>query len=222
LKRLLKEKDLAVSSLAQPEQAKKIGRVLSVDGLVVGVISTHKLDHERTRAGRVTRLRNNATVVMTVKLIDTATGRVLYAREGVGNWWESGVEGSSRFVADELVLKKARDAAVFDSVKSMIMRWEKKQMTGYPSQIGIRIQDRDGSVVIRQVVRGGPAEKAGIKTGDVVRMIADKPVKVGCQVVMAVRQVPVGRTIEIEVERDGAPLRFVIKTAKAKAIPRAR
>lgn len=61
------------------------------------------------------------------------------------------------------------------------------------------------SALISEVFEGSPAEKAGLKPGDVVTSINGKPVKTTQAVRNAIGLLRVGETVEIGVLRDGKP-----------------
>jgi serine protease Do len=58
-------------------------------------------------------------------------------------------------------------------------------------------------VFIQQVAPGGPAEKAGIKDGDIITSINGKPVRDGNDLVNTVTSTPIGSAVNIGVTRDG-------------------
>src|SRR6185436_673935 len=69
--------------------------------------------------------------------------------------------------------------------------------------IGISIEDqRDRGAIVRRVDRDSPAEKAGIKEGDVVLEFNKEPVMGVQQLTRLVRETPVGRTVDVKVRRD--------------------
>jgi S1-C subfamily serine protease len=69
--------------------------------------------------------------------------------------------------------------------------------------LGIRVEDSDTGVVIREVVTDSPAAKAGLQGGDIVKKVDDHDVKTARAVVEAVVTHEVGDAITLEVERDG-------------------
>ena len=68
-------------------------------------------------------------------------------------------------------------------------------------------------VLVAQVVKGGPAEKAGIKSGDIIIAVNDKPVSKISQLQKYVMRNPPGTKIKITVIRDGKRKDIYVKTA---------
>jgi serine protease Do len=60
----------------------------------------------------------------------------------------------------------------------------------------------DHGVVVNSVESGSPAERAGLKMGDVILSIDGKPIKNGDQLVGIVSDTPVGRKLNLEILRD--------------------
>jgi hypothetical protein len=69
--------------------------------------------------------------------------------------------------------------------------------------IGIQIEDqKDRGAFIRRVEPNSPAEKAGLKDGDVVLEFNKEPVIGVQQLTRLIRETPSGRTIDMKVHRD--------------------
>jgi len=210
-KNILEEKNIAASALVRTDEAKRIGKVLSVDAIVVGAVNTYKIETERkSKPVKGGNLRKNATVVLNIKLIETTNGRVIYAYEGIGNWWEFGYEGSSNFSADELILKKARDASAWDCLKGMVVYWQPRKMMGYPVRIGVHIRAKNDRVFIEATVPGSPAEMAGFRTGDIITRVNGLAVTQIHQVIIQIRNTPPGQPVKMEIDRAGETIKTVL------------
>lgn len=68
---------------------------------------------------------------------------------------------------------------------------------------------RNGALVA-EVVAGGPASDAGIRPGDVIMKVDDRPVEVPEDVLAAIRRRRPGEAMELTVRRDGADLEVTI------------
>jgi serine protease Do len=66
----------------------------------------------------------------------------------------------------------------------------------------------ENGVLVEQVQKDGPAEKAGIKVEDVITAIDGKPVRSGNELVARVADTPVGETVKITVDRGGKKMDF--------------
>ena len=64
------------------------------------------------------------------------------------------------------------------------------------------LQDREG-VLVYQVVDGGPAQKAGMKDGDIVKVFDGEPIKSSQQLVNKVGGAKVGKKVAVEMLREG-------------------
>src|SRR5437868_6851433 len=76
-------------------------------------------------------------------------------------------------------------------------------LDGRGSELGIRINDEKDGVKVEEVQPNGPAEKAGMKTGDVIVAFAGEKVRSGRQLVRLVRETPAGKSVTARVRRDG-------------------
>ncbi|MBI3323851.1 MAG: Do family serine endopeptidase [Candidatus Omnitrophica bacterium] len=72
------------------------------------------------------------------------------------------------------------------------------------------LADHEG-VLVYQVLADGPAQKAGVKDGDVVKQFDGKPVKNSRELVEGVSRTKVGRQVPIEVIREGKRLSLKIE-----------
>jgi len=72
----------------------------------------------------------------------------------------------------------------------------------------LRAMGFDHGVIIEDVHKDGPADKAGVKAEDVVVAINDKPLKDGDDLMGRVADMPVGTTCLLTVDRDGKKMDF--------------
>jgi serine protease Do len=72
----------------------------------------------------------------------------------------------------------------------------------------LRAYGADSGVFVQDVTPGQPAEKAGLKEGDIVTSFNGKPVKDGEDLVAMVSQTPVGTRVPVTVLRDKKPMSF--------------
>jgi S1-C subfamily serine protease len=71
-----------------------------------------------------------------------------------------------------------------------------------PNGAGVRVEG---------VSPGGPAEAAGVKSGDVIVAIEDKPVATGRELVRAMEAVEPGEKVELGIRRDGKALELAVE-----------
>src|SRR5262245_53385152 len=87
------------------------------------------------------------------------------------------------------------------------------QETGW---IGVSIEDqKDGGAIVRRVEPNSPAEKAGLKEGDVILEFNKQAVIGVQQLTRLVRETPVGRTVDIKVRRDNREQTFMVTAERA-------
>ncbi|MBF8189387.1 trypsin-like peptidase domain-containing protein [Nonomuraea sp. K274] len=85
--------------------------------------------------------------------------------------------------------------------------------------LGVSLTDATGQVpgaLISQVTAGSPAEKAGLKQGDVITKIGDTPVDGGDTVVGQVRGFKPGQQVEVTYQRDGKPNTTTVTMVETK------
>jgi serine protease Do len=72
-----------------------------------------------------------------------------------------------------------------------------------PGWLGVSIEDQtDSGAIIRRVEPNSPAEKAGLKEGDVILEFNREGVVGAQQLTRLVRETPVGRTVDVKIRRD--------------------
>ncbi|HJX57865.1 MAG TPA: DegQ family serine endoprotease [Thiobacillus sp.] len=74
--------------------------------------------------------------------------------------------------------------------------------------------DKAQGALVSDVVSGGPAEKGGIKTGDVIVRLDGKAIEDSTMLRHLVADIQVGRKVEVEVLRDKKPVKLTIKVAE--------
>ncbi len=82
----------------------------------------------------------------------------------------------------------------------------------------LKLKDRTGALV-GDVFPGDPADKAGLKTGDVILGIAGKPVKDSHELLRIVAGLKVGSTVKLKVLREGRELSLQLKVGERKERP---
>lgn len=71
------------------------------------------------------------------------------------------------------------------------------------SRLGL---ESNRGALVTKVLEGSPAEKAGLKEGDIITAIDGKPVRDSWQIVHRVTRAPVNKPLGISLIRDGAPI----------------
>jgi serine protease DegQ len=69
-------------------------------------------------------------------------------------------------------------------------------------------------VLITEIIRNSPAEQAGIKTGDVLMAIDDKPIEEWNAMLEIVANLPPGKIVVAQLMRNGNPLNINVKIGK--------
>jgi putative serine protease PepD len=69
--------------------------------------------------------------------------------------------------------------------------------------LGVSVGNGDGGALLADVVAGGPADKAGLKKGDLVTKIGDKTIGDSNALVGAVQTAKAGDQVQITYKRDG-------------------
>jgi serine protease Do len=77
------------------------------------------------------------------------------------------------------------------------------------------IKDREGALVA-DVVKGDPAEKAGLRSGDIIFEIDGKKVHDTHELLRIVAGVPVGKSVTVKVMRDGKAQNFIVTVGERK------
>jgi serine protease Do len=78
---------------------------------------------------------------------------------------------------------------------------------------GLNIKDQTGAL-ITEVFEGDPADKAGIKQGDIIKEVDGKAVRDTHELLRVVAMVPVGKKVSVRVLRDGVAKEFQVTVAE--------
>jgi len=89
---------------------------------------------------------------------------------------------------------------------------------GLGSFLGVGIQENAAGVEVTRIAPDSPAEKAGIKTGDVVTQYNGQRVEGMDQFSRMVRETPAGREVKIGIIRNGAPQTITARIVARPAI----
>jgi serine protease DegQ len=73
---------------------------------------------------------------------------------------------------------------------------------------------RNDGAIIAGVMRAGPADKAGVKVGDILVAVGDKPVTNTATMLALIAQLPPGSNHKLSFLRDGKPLDLTIEIGK--------
>ena len=97
IKALMDEQDLQISSIADPSTAKKFGKLLGVDAVMVGSVSQYQHSKGYANLVYVTLPTNEYTIAATVRIINVADAKVVYAIGGCGKSGNNFDEAGRKF-----------------------------------------------------------------------------------------------------------------------------
>lgn len=95
---------------------------------------------------------------------------------------------------------------VRDEFQQQLLQSTSFVANGNAPWLGWEVADRDGAVVVAQVIAGGPADRAGLKAGDVLRKIGDREVRTSIDYLRHFFDLAERRSVSLTIERDGALL----------------
>jgi len=84
--------------------------------------------------------------------------------------------------------------------------------------LGLTLEDTDGGCKVIQVLPRSPAEKAGLRAGDILRQIAGEAAATRAEVQVLMRSHKAGEPIAVQVEREGKSLTFTATPEEASAL----
>jgi len=97
-----------------------------------------------------------------------------------------------------------------------------------PGRLGLRVQPTQtaspaGSTAeVRQVEAGGPAEQAGVRTGDVIEQVGSRPIRTPEDLLNVCFYLTVGETLELTLWRDGKAVTANLKVAERERTTKKR
>jgi serine protease Do len=95
-------------------------------------------------------------------------------------------------------------------------------------QIGVSVRDLGADLaakenyegaLIAEVVNGSPAERAGLRKGDIVKAVNNLPIRSAAQLRNLIGLTPLGSRVEIRLERNGSPISAGVDVGPAKVVP---
>lgn len=95
-----------------------------------------------------------------------------------------------------------------------------EQQSGVFGGVGMELTVRDGRIVVVAPMPGGPAERAGVKSGDMIVEVDGKPVKTLQHAVLSIRGEK-GKTVMLTIAREGADKPLYIIIVREEIIVRA-
>jgi len=143
--------------------------------------------------------------------------------------WVTALLGVGAIATGGLALGTANARAGGDSGKARsndrIVREIEHKVVELPgmreeSYLGVRLENPEGEEARGAVVRGveddSPAVKAGIEKGDTIVRFDGETVRSASQLARLVRETPPGRSVKVEVLRDGASRTLTARTGEAR------
>ncbi len=111
-------------------------------------------------------------------------------------------------LAKDILLKLKKDGRVIRGWLGVLIQ----KVTAEHAK-AFKLPKQDGALVA-EVVKGSPAEKTGLKAGDVIIKFRDREIKNWHELPLAVANTPVGEKVKLEAVRDGQRKEFTVEIAK--------
>jgi S1-C subfamily serine protease len=131
-------------------------------------------------------------------------------------------------VGDEINLSVQRGDETLELNATLVARPELAAPEGFQMpqfaerpMVGVRLENTDNGVVIREVVADSPAEEAGLQVDDVITKIGDQEVANAREAAEAIQAMQVGDVVQVEVQR-GDETRTVDVTLGSSPTPLAQ
>lgn len=118
-------------------------------------------------------------------------------------------------IAEQLITK-GRVEHPFVGIEMVPLTPEIKQRLNNRSNSNLRIEANQGVLIVR-VVQGSPADKAGLKPGDVIQSVNNQPVTKAEQVQQQIEKSGVGNPLPMTVQRGGQTAQVSVQPAPLPA-----
>lgn len=112
----------------------------------------------------------------------------------------------------EIAQRVARQLIVNGSVKRAWLGVSFQEIT--PELAAHFGGDFDGGALVNAVVPGGPADKAGLRSGDVITGVGNQPIREGHDLLRSVLRQGVGERVNLEVRRGGKTRQIAVVTGE--------
>lgn len=85
-----------------------------------------------------------------------------------------------------------------------------KSGPGERAKLGVKVEPQSGLAVITEITAGSPAERIGLKKGDVIESFAGVSVRTGAHLIELVSQRKVGESVRLQVRRGASVLQLEV------------
>lgn len=192
------------------EWAIAIGNPLGLDNTVtVGIVSA--LDRSSSQVGipekRVTFIQTDAAINP-----GNSGGPLLNARGeviGVNTAIRANAQGLGFAIPIETVQRiatqlftKGRVEHPYLGIKMVTLTPDLRKEINQDNQAGFKVTQDTGVIIVR-VMKDSPAASAGLQPGDIIKKVANKPIKSAAEVQQQVEASALGQDLPIEVSRHG-------------------
>ncbi|NEP37483.1 HhoA/HhoB/HtrA family serine endopeptidase, partial [Moorena sp. SIO3B2] len=205
-------------NLTPGEWAIAIGNPLGLDNTVtVGIISA--LGRSSSQVGvpekRVSFIQTDAAINPgnSGGPLLNATGEVVGINTAIranaqGLGFAIPVETAER-IANQL-FSKGKVEHPYLGIQMVTLTPELREKINQDQDFDLKVTQDHGVLIVR-VVPGSPAQRAGFKSGDIIKTVASKPVKNATEVQQGVEASEVGSQLEVEVLRNGKTKLIVVR-----------
>lgn len=117
---------------------------------------------------------------------------------------------SAMRIADQLIVSgKAKHAFLGINMQTITAEVQREFNSDFNSKIRVR---SDRGVLILQVIPGSPADRHGLRSGDVIRKLDDRDIDRSETVQQLVQAKAVGSVVSLEIDRNGDILNLLVPT----------